>query len=198
MMKKYIVILLFVVASVSSNAQSMWNLSYEMSMPFGITQDFADDFSFRGFSIDGRKFINKNVTLGGVCSWNVFYERRKQELYNIADNVQIHGDQFRTGNYVPFMMNGHYYMGEDGGVRPFIGTGAGFVWKEELMQMGVATVINDNAWQFGFAPEVGVYLPVGSSGFLFFNAKYTYGVSTSKLEATSYLSVGIGIGWENF
>lgn len=197
-MKKYIILFLVIAASMSVNAQSMWNLTYEMAFPAGVTKDFANDFSFRGFSIDGRKFINKNITLGGTWSWNVLYERRKQELYDIQDNVQIHGDQFRTGNYMPFMMNGHYYLGEDGGVRPFIGTGAGIIWKEELMQMGVATIINDNAWQFGFTPEVGIFIPAGNSGFLYTHFKYTYGVATGKLEPTSYFTIGIGIGWENF
>lgn len=197
-MKKYIVILIVIVASMSVNAQSMWNITYDMSTPLGATKEFSDRASFRGFGIDGRQFINQTVTLGGSWSWNVFYENRKEQLYNLEENVEIHGDQFRTGNYMPFMVTSHIYLGEDGGVRPYIGTGVGTIWKEELIQMGTYYVQDDNSWQFGFTPEVGIYVPVGNGGFLFANAKYTYGVSTNKLDATSYINFGVGIGWEIF
>ncbi len=197
-MKKYIIVTLVLVASITVNAQSIWNLTYDISVPLGVTKDFTDKTSFRGFGIDGRQFIDENITIGGAWNWNVFYERREQQYYDVAENVTMHGDQFRTGNYMPFMVNGHYYFGEDGGFRPYIGTGVGTIWKEEIMQIGSVTMQDDNAWQFGLTPEVGLYLPVGNSGFIFLNAKYTYGVATGKLDATSYLNFGIGIGWENF
>lgn len=197
-MKKYIIILLILVATVGVNAQSMWNITYDMSAPLGATKDFADAGSFRGFGIDGRQFLSENITVGGSWNWNVFYERREQVLFEIDETKTIHGDQFRTGNYMPFMVNSHYYLGEDGGIRPFIGTGAGVIWKEELIQVGTYYVQNDNAWQFGITPEVGVFFPVGSAGFLYCSAKYTYGVSTKNLDPTSYINFGVGFGWENF
>ncbi len=197
-MKKYIIIALVLVASTTINAQSLWNLTYDMSVPLGATKDFADKASFRGFGIDGRQFIDKNITIGGAWNWNVFYERREQQYYDVAENVTMHGDQFRTGNYMPFMFNSHYYFGEDGGFRPYIGTGVGTIWKEEIMQVGSVTIQNDNAWQFGLSPEIGLYLPIGNSGFMFWNVKYTYGIATGQLDATSYLNFGVGFGWENF
>ena len=96
------------------------------------------------------------------------------------------------------MATGHYYFGEDGGIRPFIGTGVGTIWKEERKDIGSFNAFLDNNWQFGFTPEVGVYIPVATSSLLFIRAKYTYGVSTSNLSTTSYLNIGVGFAWENF
>lgn len=195
-MKKIIFIISAIVLSSAVYSQNYWNLTYDISIPMGATKQLVDKTSFRGFGIDGRGFINQNVTLGGSWSWNVFYEKRDNEYYSI-DTRTIHGNQYRYSNAMPFMFTSHYYFGEDAGIRPYFGTGAGTIWKEERVNIGTYSV-TDNSWQFGVTPEVGVYLPVGTTAFIFLNAKYTYGVKTSKLEPTSYLNIGIGLGWESF
>ncbi len=195
-MKKYLLILSTVLASHALFAQAYWNVTYNMALPFGASQEQADKMSFRGFGLDGRSFIDDNITLGGSWSWNVFYERRDKQ-YLTSESTTVYGNQFRYTNAMPFMFTGHYYFGEDGGTRPYIGTGLGTIWKEDRIDVGTLSTQN-SGWQFGLTPEVGIYLPVGTTAFIFVNAKYTQGFQTGKIDATSYLSFGIGIGWENF
>jgi len=197
-MKKYIIAFFILFASLATvNAQSLWNITYDMSVPLGSTNDFISKTSFRGFGIDGRGFINQNVTLGGSWDWNVFYSWQ-ENLTTTENNVTVTGNNYNYGNYMPIMFNTHYYFGEDGGIRPYIGTGVGTIWKEERKDVGSFNVMLDNNWQFGFTPEVGIFIPVASSSLLFVRAKYVYGVKTSQVRATSYLSFGVGIAWENF
>jgi outer membrane protein W len=196
-MKKYIAIILFSISGLTLSAQSLWNVTYNMSVPTGKTNDFISKMSFRGIGIDGRGFINQNVSFGGSWNWNVFYSSEKN-ITVTEGNVTITGTHYNYGNYMPIMANGHYYFGEDGGIRPFIGTGVGTIWKEERKDIGLFNAFLDNNWQFGLTPEVGVYIPVATSSLIFITAKYTYGVSTKNLSTTSYINFGIGIAWENF
>jgi outer membrane protein W len=196
-MKKYIAIILFSISGLTLSAQSLWNVTYNMSVPMGKTNDFISKMSFRGIGIDGRGFINQNMSIGGSWNWNVFYSSEKN-ITVTEGNVTITGNHYNYGNYMPIMANGHYYFGEDGGIRPFIGTGVGTIWKEERKDIGSFNAFLDNNWQFGLTPEVGVYIPVATSSLIFITAKYTYGVSTKNLSTTSYINFGIGIAWENF
>lgn len=195
-MKKLLFIISALILSSVAFSQNYWNLTYDISTPLGETRNLVEKTSFRGFGIDGRGFINDNITVGGSWSWNVFYERRDDQSYT-KDTRTIHGNQFGYINAMPFMVTSHYYFGEDAGIRPYFGTGAGTIWKEEKLEIGTYS-ITSNSWQFGLTPEIGIFLPVGTTAFIFLNAKYTYGVKTSKLEPTSYLNIGIGIGWESF
>lgn len=196
-MKKYIVIIVFFMSGLTLSAQSLWNVTYDMSISLGDTRDFIDKTSFRGIGIDGRGFINQNVTFGGSFSWNVFYSTQ-DNVTIVEDNITVTGNHYNYGNYTPIMATSHYYFGEDGGVRPYVGGGVGTIWKEESKYVGSISAIFDNNWQFGFMPEVGIYLPVATSSLIFVNAKYTYGVSTKNLSTTSYINIGVGIAWENF
>lgn len=196
-MKKYIAIILFSISGLTLSAQSLWNVTYDMSVSLGETKDFVDKTSFRGIGIDGRGFINQNVTFGGSWNWNVFYSKEKNVTLT-EDNITVHGNHYNYGNYMPIMVTSHYYFGEDGGVRPYVGTGVGTIWKEESKYVGSINALLDNNWQFGFTPEVGIFIPVATSSLLFVRAKYTYGVSTKNLNATSYINFGVGIAWENF
>jgi outer membrane protein W len=197
-MKKHIIAFFILLASMATvNAQSLWNITYDVAVPLGTTSDFISKVGFRGFGIDGRGFINQNVTLGGSWEWNVLYSYEKNRT-TTEGNVTVTGNHYNYGNYMPIMFNAHYYFGEDGGIRPYIGTGVGTIWKEERKDIGSFNVKLDNNWQFGITPEVGVFIPVASSSLIFVKAKYIYGVQTSQLDATSYISFGVGIAWENF
>lgn len=195
-MKKYIITLAIGFISIAGFSQSLWNITYNMASPVGETKDFADKMSFRGFGVDGRGFVNNNITIGGSWNWNVFYDRR-DNAYLEKETAVIHGTQFRYVNTMPFMVNTHYYFGKDGGIRPFVGTGGGAMWKEEKLQIGTLSQ-TDNAWQFGLAPEIGAFIPLSSSFIVYVSAKYTHGFATDKLSKTSYINFGIGIGWESF
>jgi len=196
-MKKYIVLFIAFVSGLTLNAQSLWNVTYDMSVSLGETKDFIEATSFRGFGIDGRKFINDDITIGGSYSWNVFYENEVNKTVT-EGNTTITANEYDYGNYMPMMFTAHKYFGEGGGVRPFIGTGIGTIWKEEEKIVGSFTTIDDNAWQFGLTPEVGVFIPISNGAIIFLNAKYTYGFQTGELNPTSYINFGIGLGWENF
>ena len=59
----------------SAMAQSMFSITYDMSLPMGETSDYVGQFSARGFGFEGRSFLSDNTAIGGSFGWHVFYER---------------------------------------------------------------------------------------------------------------------------
>lgn len=169
-MKKLILSIAFMMATVVVvNAQSnYWKFAYGMSFAMGETAEFAGDASFRGFTIEGRGFISDNVSIGGMWSWEVFNEIKRdlppQPIYD--DNGTYIGDETGTPytylNTMPLMVNGHYYLGDYGGVRTYFGLGLGIVYVEQRKDVGFFTE-QTNSWRFGMQPEVGVFVPFGLS-----------------------------------
>ena len=94
------------------NAQSsIWAFTYDVGVPMGETSDYIDNASWRGFTVQGRSFINPNFSIGGSFSWQVF-NSRTDETVNFsfqpegADkpiNGTLSGEQLR---YIDFTYHG--------------------------------------------------------------------------------------------
>src|SRR3982751_576326 len=69
-----------------ANAQQyVGTLSYTTASPAGDSKDFANNFSWLGFTAEGDWFMRKNISTGFILGW--------QEIYNEQD-----GDQFTFTN----------------------------------------------------------------------------------------------------
>ena len=145
--------------------------------------------------------MTDNLSIGGEWSWEVFNEIKRdlppQEIYiTDADNVVGHvtGVQYRYLNTMPFMVNGHFYLGDDGGVRPYFGLGLGTSYVEERTDIGLRSYVTDK-WRFAFQPEIGAVIPFGlSEGGANVAAKFRY--STKAGENTipvSFFTLSIGL-----
>ena len=205
-MKKNILIIAFTLASVAAaNAQgSFWSFSYPMSMAFGETAEFVGQTSFRGFGIDGRSFINDNLSIGGLASWEVFDEIKyglpPQPITDENGNVvgQRSGTPYTYLNTIPLMVNTHYYTGSYGAVQAFFGLGVGTIYVDEREDVGLFTT-QTKKWRFGVQPEVGVYIPFGlSSSGATVSLKYRYGTKAgNETREVNMMSLSIGLGFMN-
>jgi hypothetical protein len=195
------IILLIAVIALSSisnkvTAQaSIWNLTYNIGITTGEFNDHIGKASFRGFGIEGRGFLNDNISLGGMFSWAVFAEQvdalESTELFDAS------GLQNRYVNAYPINFNGHYYFGEPYETRFFIGAGLGAYRMDRRTEFGLYGFENNN-WQFGFYPEVGVVIPVGfnNSG-IYTGLKWHNALSNSEVPGYSWISLDIGISFIN-
>lgn len=195
-MKKFIyLIALLSVGTLPAFGQGMFGISYDIGLPVGSTSDYISKTSFRGFGIEGRGFINDNLSYGGSFNWAVFYEEFPAQEWNIeGDTRTVYGRQFRYINSFPLMATMHYYFGEWDATRLYAGAGIGAHKIDERTEFGIFA-INNNKWRFGFAPEVGVLIPVNFSSSINLSAKYQYAAKAGDLEAVSYMSFKIGFAF---
>jgi outer membrane protein W len=193
----------------SGLAQHHWYglATYQVSFPLGDTKDFIKDVSWRGFGLDFRYTVQKDVSVGFVTGWNIFYEQIN-ETTQLQGNTPgaITGLSNRYTNFVPVMLNAHYYLGEKGQYRPYIGLCAGGYYVDQEMQIGIADVINDS-WEWGIAPELGIIIPVQRDLGIVVAAKYNYiftnetifdGTQLQRDIKNSYWGINVGIAWQSY
>jgi outer membrane protein W len=179
-------------------------LTYSISIPTGNTSDFISNTSFKGLSIDLRKFFSHNASIGFLVGWSTFEEETNEAISTSIGTVT--GEQSRLINSFPVMITTHYYFGEGREFRPFIGIGVGMYYFYHQLEHKLGNTLEStdsnlesNKWHFGVAPEAGfVYLL--ESVYAFFNVRYNYAFSaenefTKISTSQSYLTFNIGFAF---
>lgn len=160
------------------------NLNYQISLPLGQTKNYTDKASFRGFDIEYHHFINEQFSLGLAVGWDVYYQNKDNYTgdfrFHGNDGIYtITGNQYRYINTVPILAIGRYYFTDNTTtVRPYAGIGVGTSWTEKRLEVGqFSSTIS--RWQFSFAPEVGMYIPVTDQFAFNAGVRYTYGTKAA-------------------
>src|SRR5262245_53987317 len=165
----------------SGHAQQWYGAAtYQISFPLGDTKDAINEVSYRGFGLDFRKTISPGTTAGLLFGWNVFYERT-HETTQLAQGWGDHsgppgavtGTQDRTLNVFPIMAGVHRYLGQRGRALPYAGVSAGGYIFLQRLGIGVSVIDNDR-WDWGIAPEAGVVVPLERGSVLVVNGRYNY------------------------
>ncbi|PWJ43786.1 porin family protein [Sediminitomix flava] len=201
-MKSLKYIFTFVMISLSTAVFAQDNIisfNYQIGTPLGHTRSFIDNSAYNGFGIEYRHFLNDKVSIGLDMSWTNFYEDVPgYSYYNIkGDNGQditIGGKEFRYGEMRPLMLTSHYYLGESGGIRPFVGLGLGINYVELSQDVGSVTFY-DNKWLFAMRPEIGVFVPLSPNVGILTAAKYNYSVGAGSMDAQSFMSFNFGFAF---
>lgn len=171
--------------------------AYTPVMPVGNTKDFISDFSWRGVTMEGRRVVKENVTVGFSLGWHVLNETTDEVVSFSAQDqgLDIQGYQIRTINAFPALLDAHYYLGQRGGPRPFIGAGAGLAYVENRSNFG-GILLDDDTWPFTLAADLGVAAPVGwnSAGFLF--ARIYWMAAAGSMDSQTYIIFGAGAAWQ--
>ena len=203
-MKKIFIIIAVFVSTASFAQQSFWSFNYHMSFGLGEQADYIADASFRGWGVDGRAFLTQNISVGGSFSWEVFDQIYRdlppRQLNDVADNVSasITGVEYRFINTLPIMANAHYYLGQDGALRPYFGLGLGTAYTEQRTDIGLIS-ITAKGWGFAVQPEVGVMIPFGLTG-VGANVSGKFRYTTKGGDTTvpvSFFTLGVGLGFMN-
>ncbi len=198
MLRKHIIILaLSLLFSFNVSAQEWdWATSvhYSVGLPIGDLKDFTDNTSGRGIIFEARNFRSDQLSIGFSLGWQVFKDRLEGTFSQ--DGQDITGTQVRYVNTLPIMFTTHYYLGDPGSVRPYLGAGVGTVRSLQRTDVGLFSLSNNN-WHFGFYPEVGVFIPVSFDMGINVAAKYNYGIATSDSFDYTYLALSVGFTWLN-
>jgi len=173
--------------------------TWQISGTTGDTNDFVDEFSFRGMGLDFRKVVSPNTTAGIAGAWHIFHERR--DGTGEVQNVTFTGTSDRYINSFPIMLNVHRYFGSPHGTRPFVGLNAGAFVVIRTFGAGVYETEEDS-WDWGVAPEAGVTIPMQRGAGMIINARYNWSFTHQNLsdadEDLTYFNFGIGFYWEQY
>lgn len=197
-MKKIITLVVALMAfSATTFAQEkILSLQYSMATPSGNTASFTDASSFRGGTLEYRHFINPSMSVGFSLGYQKFY---KYQGYNTVElpggDGHISGQEYNYIDQFPIMATYHYYFGEQGGIRPYIGGGIGAAHYEYTNQMGSMAYVGKQ-WHMQIAPEVGVLFPIGHSVYLHTNVKYNYAFEAGNYSAQQYWGFNVGLAFD--
>jgi len=173
-------------------------MSYNVSIPTGDTHDYISDGSFRGFEIEGRRFIKPNLSWSLSWQWSTFNESLDGSF--AIPNGHISGHQHRILYSAPFLAKVHYYFGRPtiggGDAVPFVGVGAGAYWIRQSLEIGVLA-IEDTNWHFGFSPEAGVFIPTTGANDVMLSVGYNYAFESGDLGPHSYWTVKLGTAFSS-
>jgi hypothetical protein len=181
-------------------------VDYAISVPTSDMKEFIDTTSFRGVSVDIRKFLggDNKVSVGGRAAWHVFDSGAITETISIRTdelNGDVSGSQFRYINSFPLMGVFHYYFGEPGNVNAYVGAGVGVYYIKQRFEIGLLATERNN-WHLGFAPEFGINVPVSDSIAANINVVYNYAAATGtdvtgNETGYQYIGFNIGLGFYN-
>ena len=202
-MKNIKILLLVMILSSSAFAQNtITGFSWSMGFATGKAKDYVGKPSFTGFTIEGHRFINKNVSFGLTSGWNILSEKTNDLV--TVNNATITGEQGRYINVFPILLNASYYIKSSKSAKfvPFMRANVGTYYIMQRFDIGVYTINNYN-WHFGVAPEIGFMYKVSRTVNLLANAKYNYaldsGTRLSGEEKNDYafftLNFGITYGY---
>jgi hypothetical protein len=173
--------------------------TYDVSIPAGDLQEFIEDPSWLGFSLTFRKQVDRNVTAGLWFGWHVFSERTGETIQ--LEHGAATGTQDRYVNSFPIMLNAHYYLGERGNIRPYLGLNAGGLIVLRRYAIGIITLDNDS-WEWGVTPEIGAVIPLNRETALLLKGKFTYAFTGEDLAGSdmkiAYYGVSIGFAWQQY
>ena len=200
-------LVLILVTSGEAKAQDWWwGIMYEMSatssLPGSSDSDFnfIEDYSFRGLGIEARYVPERGgkYSFGFSVGWNVLNEKNdfgtERNTINLPQ-ADITGTQLRYFNSVPLLANASYYFGSRGGIRPYVGLNAGTYYIERRVDIGVVAVVDDS-WHFGWAPEVGLVVPLGRPEIaLLTTVRYNWAFSAGGSGDQKYWGFNIGIAY---
>ena len=185
-------VLLFAARGSASAQDWLWGLAYGFAVPAGNTQDFADDFSWRNFTVEARRIDeNRNMSFGFNASWNVFFEKsnRTSVLPNVPGSVT--GTQYRYLNSWPLLVSAHHYFGHPYRPRPYVGINLGGYIIEERIEIGLVAAHETNL-HFGGAPEIGITYPRGNQ-IWWLGARYHAIMKAGNVPDQNYLTVSLGV-----
>lgn len=190
-MRKLLILFLTLI-TMQAFSQSMHGVTYSTALGVGETGDFIGRLSWRGFTIDGKYFINDNITLGWTTGWQTLYEPVSGSF---TDGTQtLTGTQYRYLNMLPAMMTANYFFNEDGETQPFVGLGLGTYWIEQKTNMGLFSDTADH-WHFGLTPEVGILFPVNIQSNFYITVRYNNAFPSKESMTYSYLGFNVGFLW---
>jgi hypothetical protein len=199
---KYIIALLVFISFTSFAQELLTNVTWNIGIPVSKMNQYTTDVTYRGFTIAGRRFLDKYNSVGFMTGWNVFDEKSYDPI-DLAGGENgsgtLSGTQIRSVNSFPLLVGIHHHYGKKEDMRVFLGLNAGMYYILQRLDVGVYRLDNDN-WHFGMAPEAGIIIPFdGENTGFYLGARYNYafdsGTTLGGSENNFYSFYEINIGF---
>ena len=202
-MKKLIIILYISVISVSSiNAQTDWRirdmglLNWQIATP--LSENYLKETSLRGGSLEYRRFIKPNMSVGIGFSWNSFEQYHPPRVYEKPDGSQaLYTDFVHQVYTLPIYLNAHYYLKGGDKLKPYGGIGLGAQYSEQDAYYNIF-VTEEKNWGFVARPEIGLLYRISNYFGLHANVGFNYATNKSeefRIDDLKHVYYSIGIYW---
>ena len=190
-MTRYIIVFVMAVLFSAAHSQEEFGMSYNMGLPVGNSTEHIDQYSWRGFGLEGRWEVDLDYYLGFNASWNVFYDTESGTFQ--SETIKATGTQYKYVNAFPINFTAHKYFETSSlpGI-PYLGVGVGPHWVEQRTDFGLMSFV-DKAWHFGVSPEVGMIFWNPTSADVFISARWNYAFKTGSSDAYQYMGFNIGL-----
>ena len=137
-------------------SSTLFTIGWQMAQPIGGLHDYTPSASFRGFTMDWRSLVMKNVSLGLRFNWNRFNTTFDNLTQQTQTGGTLSGPVFRYADQFALEGVAHYYFGMGSGIfLPFIGVGLGGVWSSSYQQTADLTN-SQSGFYFVASPEIGM------------------------------------------
>jgi hypothetical protein len=170
------------------------NFSYQMGFPTGDLNEWMPENSFTGWDVEYKTMVTRNLAVGGHIGWQSFYKKYPRDTYEFPGGA-LTTTVFKYFYTIPMQAVVSYYFTPEGFVQPFVSFDVGVNYNERRGEIGIY-VIEDNSWNFSFAPEFGVTVPFGkfSTWGLTARAKYNYNVyDRDNFKGLAYINAIVGL-----
>jgi hypothetical protein len=182
-----------------TSPKSLTVLNWEIAGPIGNFAKIIDQTSLAGVSLEERRFVRPNASLGVSFSWNRFSQTSNVQL-PISNGV-VSGRAYRYADWFGIRALAHYYVGDPASrAKPYVGFGIGGVWSYAYQQVADLTRSQSN-FDFIVDPEVGVlytFVTANVTGTVNLAFRYTFTTATignQKDAQTLSGIVGLAIGF---
>lgn len=174
----------------SANAQQIFGITYDISVPTDNTKSFIPNTSIIGFGLDARQMSHTDISYGVTFHWNSFNDNNVQPIQN-GDGSFMSIEE-RSLESFPILVSSHYYFGDAvSSFRPLIGGNVGAYFIITRQYTGKGKIVN-KGWHFGLAPDIGFMADFMNDIHILLTLRYNYAFKTSSSPAQSYFSVVIG------
>lgn len=195
MNKIYTIIALSVLSTGVFAQDNFFGITYNTAMTLGETNDYIDNYSWGAMGLEWKKMATDNVSVGLNLAWQVMSQKVTHDVLEIpSQNLSLSGTQVRYLNYFPMTITASYHLNPEGKIIPFIGAGAGAYRVLQRFDIS-GFVFQQDTWNFGFYPEIGVLIPSGGTTDFFVNTKYHYILPSEGGPTHSYLNINVGFSY---
>jgi len=162
-------LLLIFAVKVQGQNNAMVNVNLSTALSVGPSKYGIDKSTLRGFSIELRKNITQQITIGGILGCNYFSKNTGNSTRQTG-TTNIYGYENIYSKVMPFMLSFDYYFFKTrqiipynlkeiipGMIRPYLGVDfGGFNFTDNYI---IGNTSNwDNFWCWGVTPEIGVLI----------------------------------------
>jgi hypothetical protein len=193
---KYMIVVIAFVSCTSFAQEVLTSITWNVGIPVSKLNEYTTGVSYRGFTLQARRFYGKENSLGISLGWNIFDEKSTEPInldYGKASGT-ISGTQVRTVNSFPILVGFDRFFGKR--------NDTGVYYILQRLNIGVYQIDNDN-WHFGIAPEGGFVMPIEGETGLLVGVRYNYafdsGTALGGAENNfySYWEINLGLSFSS-